>query len=91
MAAFPDVVKSMTQNIQWTTDLGNAFLAQESGVMDAVNAANEPVSQKGILHALRGLPLEPKMMCDRLVRAVKQHSAGQPQADDITLVSLGRV
>jgi len=36
MAAFPDVVKNMAQNIQWTTDLGNAFLAQESGVMDAV-------------------------------------------------------
>src|SRR5438128_12687547 len=36
MAAFPDVVKRLADDIQWTTDLGNAFLAQESDVMDAV-------------------------------------------------------
>jgi Protein of unknown function (DUF3300) len=36
MAAFPDVVQRMAENIQWTTDLGNAFLAQQSDVMDAV-------------------------------------------------------
>jgi len=30
-------------------------------------------------------------MCERLVKAVKQHSAGQKQVDDITLVSVGRV
>jgi hypothetical protein len=36
MAAFPDVVQRMAGNIQWTTDLGNAFLAQQADVMDAV-------------------------------------------------------
>src|SRR6478672_3486176 len=36
LVAFPDVVQRMAGNIQWTTDLGNAFLAQESDVMDAV-------------------------------------------------------
>src|SRR5437867_12310067 len=36
MVAFPDVVQRMAGNIQWTTDLGNAFLAQQSDVMDAV-------------------------------------------------------
>jgi Protein of unknown function (DUF3300) len=36
MAAFPDVVQRMAGNIQWTTDLGNAFLAQQSDVMGAV-------------------------------------------------------
>src|SRR4029077_6045298 len=36
MAALPDVVKQMAENIQWTTDLGNAFLAQQNDVMDAV-------------------------------------------------------
>src|SRR6266704_2662216 len=33
---FPDVVQRMAGNVQWTTDLGNAFLAQQSDVMDAV-------------------------------------------------------
>src|SRR3989440_4108903 len=36
MATVPDVVKRLAGNIQWTTELGNAFLAQQSDVMDAV-------------------------------------------------------
>src|SRR6266480_4351306 len=36
LVAFPDVVQRMAGNIQWTTDLGNAFLAQQADVMDAV-------------------------------------------------------
>jgi Protein of unknown function (DUF3300) len=36
MVAFPDVLQRMVGNVQWTTDLGNAFLAQQTDVMDAV-------------------------------------------------------
>src|SRR5262249_27819562 len=36
LVMFPDVVTRMAGNIQWTTDLGNAFLAQQTDVMDAV-------------------------------------------------------
>ena len=36
MAALPDVVKRLSDDVQWTTDLGNAFLAQQADVMDAV-------------------------------------------------------
>src|SRR4029077_4552145 len=36
LAALPEVVKRLADDIQWTTDLGNAFLAQQSDVMDAV-------------------------------------------------------
>src|SRR5215471_8891422 len=36
MAALPDVVKRLSDDIQWTTDLGNAFLAQQSDVMDSI-------------------------------------------------------
>jgi hypothetical protein len=36
LVEFPDVVQRMGGNIQWTTDLGNAFLAQQPDVMDAV-------------------------------------------------------
>ena len=35
MAAFPDVVQRMAENIQWMTDVGNAVLAQQKDVMDA--------------------------------------------------------
>jgi hypothetical protein len=36
MAAFPDVVQKLADNIQWTTNLGNAFLAQQPDLMNAV-------------------------------------------------------
>src|SRR5260370_15384265 len=36
LVAYPAVVTRMADNVQWTTDLGNAFLAQQSDVMDAV-------------------------------------------------------
>src|SRR4029453_15592423 len=36
MAPLPDLVKRLADDVQWTTDLGNAFLAQQSDVMDAV-------------------------------------------------------
>src|SRR5438067_8645707 len=36
LVEFPDVVQRLAGNIQWTTDLGNAFLAQQSDVMEAV-------------------------------------------------------
>src|SRR5205809_404992 len=34
LAATPDVVQRLADNIQWTTDLGNAFLAQQPDVME---------------------------------------------------------
>src|SRR5437762_5931272 len=36
MAALPDLVKQLADNIKWTSELGNAFLAQQSDVMEAV-------------------------------------------------------
>src|SRR5437899_13081624 len=36
LVEFPDVVQRMAGNVQWTTDLGNAFMAQQSDGMDAV-------------------------------------------------------
>src|SRR4030095_15572802 len=36
LGEFPALVQRMAGNVQWTTDLGNAFLAQQSDVMDAV-------------------------------------------------------
>jgi len=49
MAGLPDVVKMLTENIQWTTDLGNAFLAQEGDVMNAVQRMRQSAQAKGTL------------------------------------------
>src|SRR4029077_6140188 len=49
LVAFPDVVQRMAGNIQWTTDLGNAFLAQQSDVMDAVQRMRSKAQGTGNL------------------------------------------
>ncbi len=49
MAGLPDVVKWLTDDIQWTTDLGNAFLAQQAGVMTAVQRMRQKAQAKGTL------------------------------------------
>jgi hypothetical protein len=36
LVAFPDVMKRMNQDVTWTTNLGNAFLANQAGVMDEI-------------------------------------------------------
>src|SRR2546428_11602374 len=36
LVEFPDGVQRMARNVQWTTDLGNAFLAQQADVIDEV-------------------------------------------------------
>jgi hypothetical protein len=36
LVAFPDVMNMLTRDIQWTTDLGNAFLSQQADLMDSI-------------------------------------------------------
>lgn len=49
MAIFPDVVKRLSDDLRWTTDLGNAFLAQESDVMNAIQRMRLKAREKGTL------------------------------------------
>ena len=49
LAGLPDVVKRLGDDIKWTTDLGNAFLAQQSDVMDAVQRMRQKASGAGNL------------------------------------------
>lgn len=49
MAALPDLVKRLSDDIQWTTDLGNAFLAQQGDVMDAVQRMRAKAKGTGAL------------------------------------------
>jgi hypothetical protein len=72
MAAFPDVVKNMSENIQWTTDLGNAFLAQESGVMDAVQRMRSRAQSNGKLESTPQQVVETKTVDNRPVIVIDQ-------------------
>jgi hypothetical protein len=49
LAPMPDVVKRLADDIKWTTDLGNAFLAQQSDVMDAVQRMRKKANDQGTL------------------------------------------
>ncbi|HTG15205.1 MAG TPA: DUF3300 domain-containing protein, partial [Blastocatellia bacterium] len=49
MAVFPDVVTRLSANVSWTTNLGNAFLAQQQDVMDAVQRMRAKAQNKGAL------------------------------------------
>ena len=49
MAATPDVVERLAGNIQWTTDLGNAFLDQQEDVLAAVQRMRAKAQGTGAL------------------------------------------
>ena len=49
MAGVPEAVKRLSDDIKWTTELGNAFLAQQSDVMDAVQRMRKKASDAGTL------------------------------------------
>jgi hypothetical protein len=49
LVTFPDVLQKLNANISWTTDLGNAFLAQQADVMQAVQTMRKKAEQSGKL------------------------------------------
>src|SRR5208283_3336834 len=51
MVAMPDVLAKLTQDIHWTTDLGNAFLAQQADVMAAVQRMRTRAQANGKLQS----------------------------------------
>ena len=51
LAVFPDVLKRLNDDVAWTTNLGNAFLAQQQDVMDAVQRMRQKAQQAGKLQS----------------------------------------
>src|SRR5262244_3104761 len=47
MVMIPDVLKRLSQNISWTSDLGNAVLAKQDGVMQAIQRMRQRAQQNG--------------------------------------------
>jgi uncharacterized membrane protein YgcG len=50
LVAFPSVLAQMDKNIQWTTDLGNAYYNQPDDVMAAVQSMRARAQSAGNLH-----------------------------------------
>jgi hypothetical protein len=72
MAALPDVVKRLADDIRWTTDLGNAFLAQQSDVMEAVQRMRKKAQDKGNLKSTEQQKVETKVIESKSVIVVEQ-------------------
>jgi len=49
LAQVPDALKLLSQDIKWTTDLGDAFLAQQNDVMEAVQRLRAKARDAGKL------------------------------------------
>lgn len=71
---FPSVLDMMASDMTWTTDLGNAFLAQQADVMDAVQRMRHQAEEFGYLRTngqvvvsggpyIEILPVNPAFIC----------------------------
>ena len=81
MVAFPDVLQRMVGNVQWTTDLGNAFLAQQTDVMDAVQRMRAKAQGTGNLKTSSQQTVE-----TQTVSSGKQVIAIEPANPDVVYV-----
>ena len=72
MVAFPDVVERAAGNIQWTTELGNAFLAQQEDVMLAVQRMRAKAQGTGSLKTSAEQMVETKTVENKEVIIIQQ-------------------
>ncbi len=71
MAAVPEVVTRLADDIQWTAELGNAFLAQQEDVMDAVQRMRQKAKTNGALESNEQQKVETKVVEEKTVIVVE--------------------
>jgi hypothetical protein len=72
MAALPEVVKRLADDIRWTTDLGNAFLTQQADVMAAVQRMRKKAQDAGKLTSTDKQKVETQVVENKSVIVVEQ-------------------
>jgi hypothetical protein len=72
LAAVPEVVKRLSDDIQWTTELGNAFLVQQNDVMDAVQRMRKKAKDAGNLKSTEQQKVETKVVESKEVVVIQQ-------------------
>jgi hypothetical protein len=72
LAGLPDVVKRLADDIAWTTDLGNAFLAQQNDVMQAVQRMRAKAKGQGNLKSNEQVKVETKTVESQQVIVIQQ-------------------
>ncbi len=72
LTGIPDALKVLSQDIKWTVDLGNAFLAQQSDVMDAVQRLRSKAKDGGKLETSEHVKVETKVVESKQVIVIEQ-------------------
>ena len=92
---FPSVLGMMAGDMPWTEELGNAFLADQAGVMDAVQRMRHEASEFGYLRSTPDItvtggtfieidPVDPyyiQVPSLRSARRLRTATAGRPRGD----------
>jgi hypothetical protein len=80
LVSIPEALKRLSENIQWTSDLGDAFLAQQSEVMNAVQALRAKAKDSGKLESTAQQTVETKVVEKETVIVI------QPTSPDVVYV-----
>ena len=72
MAALPEVVKQLAENIRWTSDLGNAFLAQQGDVMAAIQRMRTKAKDGGKLASNDKIKVETQQVESKTFVVIEQ-------------------
>jgi sigma-B regulation protein RsbU (phosphoserine phosphatase) len=72
-------------------DPGDTVVLYTDGVTDSRSQNESVFAMEGMMKALGGGPMSPKLIVERLMSAIRQHAVGRKPHDDITVVSFGRV
>jgi hypothetical protein len=70
----PDLLKRLSEDITWTTNLGNAFLAQQQDVMDAVQRLRKKAKDAGKLESNDKMKVETKEVESKTVVEIQPAS-----------------
>jgi hypothetical protein len=73
-AVMPDLLKRLAEDITWTTNLGNAFLAQQQDVMDAVQRLRMKAKDTGKLESNDKMKVETKVVEQQTVVVIQPAS-----------------
>jgi hypothetical protein len=71
-ATMPDLLKRLGEDITWTTNLGNAFLAQQADVMDAVQRLRMKAKSDGKLESNDKMVVQTQVVEKQTVVVIQQ-------------------
>jgi hypothetical protein len=78
LVAFPQVLEPMNDKLDWTQKLGDAFLAQQKDVLDAVQRLRAKAQEVGQPQDHRAAEGDRRAADDRGTAADDHHRAGEP-------------